>query len=180
MGYVPARWERRLAMAAQLLGGSVIAVLMIHVTMNALLRRIAGIQIPITLETTQWWYMPIIACTGIAIAAVQRGHFEVDLVYESLPVTGRRFLAVFAIAVTTVLTLAITWFSFVEALDQAATGRVESVTNLAIWPIYFLVPLAFAAYAAVLLASLYRLTLRRDLAELGEPDPESPETKSIA
>lgn len=180
MSYVPARWERRLATAAQLLGGSVVVVLMIQVTMNALLRRIAGIQIPITLETTQWWYMPAIACAGIATAAVQRGHFEVDLIYESLPVTGRRFLAVFAIALTITLTVAITWFSFVEALDQAAMRRVESVTNLAIWPIYFLVPLSFAAYAAVLLASLYRLTLRRDLAELGEPDPERPETNPAA
>lgn len=169
MTRLPAGWERRIAFAAQLLGAAAVIVLMVQVSLNGVLRRLVGVQIPFTLEMTQWWYMPVIAGTGIAIAAVYGEHFYVDLVFERLSPAGRRLLAAFAVVVALVLTAAITWFSFLQAVKEAEIGRYEPVTGLLVWPLYFLIPLAFAAYSAVLVANLVRLIVGRDLRELADP-----------
>lgn len=177
MNRPPARWERRIAFVAQLLGAAAVVALMVQVSLNGVLRRLAGVQIPFTLEMTEWWYMPVIACAGIAIAAVQGEHFYVDLVFERLSRAGRRVLAVFAVVVTLGLTAAITWYSLLQGIKEAEVGRYEPVTGLLVWPFYFLVPLAFAAYSAVLVANLVRLIVGRDLRELADPHVEDHATE---
>lgn len=177
MTRLPAKWERWIVLIAQILGAVAVVVLMIQVSLNGVLRRIAGVQLPGTLEMTEWWYMPVIACTGIAIAAVHNEHFYVDLVFDRLSPIGRRVLAIFATVVALALTVAITWFSFLQALKEADIGRYEPVTGLVVWPLYFLVPLAFAAYSAVLIANLLRFIAGRDLSELADPHSDDPATE---
>jgi len=167
MTRVHARWESAVALIAQIIGTTALVVLMLQVSVNGILRRLFGIQIPLTLELTEWWYMPLLAATGIALAAIWGEHFYVDIVFERLAVGGKRVLAVFAGVMTLALTLAITWFSLQRALDEAAIGRYEPVTRLPTWPLHFIIPFAFAVFSAVLIASLIRL-LRGDVSELGE------------
>lgn len=161
-----ARWERAVVLVAQCIGAAGLVILMLQVSANGLLRRLVGIQIPFTLELTEWWYMPLVACTGIAIAAIQQEHFYVDLVFERLSPVGKRLLAGFASILAVVFTLAITYFTFIRALNETAVFRYEPVTGLPIWPLYFLIPLAFAAYSMVLLSGIVRIVVGNDIDEL--------------
>lgn len=167
-----ARWESAVAVIAQVVGTVALVTLMLQVSVNGIVRRLVGVQIPLTLELTEWWYMPLLAAAGIALAALWGEHFYVDLVFERLATSGRRVLAMFSGLVTLVLTVAITWFSLQRALDEAAIGRYEPVTRLPTWPLYFIIPFAFAVFSAILVASLIRL-FRGDVRELGvEPSDE--------
>lgn len=167
MTRVHARWETTVALLAQIVGTTALVALMLQVSLNGILRRILGVQIPLTLEMTEWWYMPLLASAGIALAAVWGEHFYVDLVFETLALGGKRILAAFAGILTLLLTLATTWFSLRQALEETAIGRYEPVTGLPTWPLYFVIPLAFAAFSAILIASLTRL-FRGDVSELGD------------
>lgn len=148
-----------MALFAHIIGGSAVILMMMQVTANAFLRRLAGTQVPLTFEVSQWWYMPVLACAGIVIAEVHREHFYVDLIYDQLSVTGRRLLGFVATFITLLAVLALAVFTLREALDAAGMRAYETVTGIPVWPVYFAPPLAFSAFTLLLLARLYRITV---------------------
>ena len=165
-------WEASLRRVMQISGGAAILVMMVQVTVNGVLRKLAGIQIPHTLELTQWWYLPIIVCVGIVLAEIEREHFEVDAVFGMLSRAGRKAMSIFAHVVTLALVGGLAFFTGIEALDAAEIGRQEPVTGIPIWPVYFLVTLSFALYAVLLVVRLYRIIVRNESDELTAVEPE--------
>lgn len=154
------RWQQGILVVGQVIGGIALVVMMLQVTLNALLRKVFDTQVGFTLELSQWWYMPALACCGIVLAAIGREHFEVEVLFEVLSETEQRLVTAFALLLTGVLTAAITLFSLQEALDLLEIGKYEPVTGLPVWPVSFLIPVAFGVYTVVVLAQLYAQTFR--------------------
>lgn len=165
-------WENALLRVMQISGGVAIVIMMVQVTVNGVLRKLVGIQIPHTLELAQWWYLPIIASVGIIIAEIEREHFEVDAIFGMLPRAGRKAMSIFAHVLTLVLVACLAYFSGLEAMDAAEIGRQESVTGIPIWPVCFVVTFSFATYAVLLVVRLYRIIVRNESEQLVVVDQE--------
>ena len=120
-------------------------VMMIHITANALLRTWWSAPIDNTLETVEYWYLPLVALLGF-IAAQHRGqHIAADLIFEKLPHVARRFVLSAMFMLCAVVSLGFAWFGWGEAMHAMEIRRTAGVSDLISWPTYFLVPLAFGS-----------------------------------
>jgi TRAP-type C4-dicarboxylate transport system permease small subunit len=120
-------------------------VMMLHVTLNAMLRTFGGNPVPYTLETVQYWYLPIVAFLGF-VAAQRRGqHIAADLIFERLPNQTRRFVLGAVLLACAVVSLGFAWFGMGEAVHAMDIEATAGVSDLIAWPVYFLVPLAFGS-----------------------------------
>jgi TRAP-type C4-dicarboxylate transport system permease small subunit len=80
-------------------------LMMLHVTVNAMLRTFADEPLPNTLEYVQYWYLPAVAFLGF-IAAQRRGqHVAADLLYTKLPRLAQRIVLAVFLVVSAVLCL---------------------------------------------------------------------------
>ncbi|GAA2448855.1 hypothetical protein GCM10010191_77910 [Actinomadura vinacea] len=120
-------------------------LMMLHVTINALLRTFADAPISHTVEIGQYWYLPIIAFLGF-IAAQHRGqHVAADLVFERLPAAAKPYVLAGLMAVCAVLAAGFCWFGLGEALHAFDIRKTAGISSLTAWPAYFVAPLAFGA-----------------------------------
>lgn len=120
-------------------------LMMLHVTMNAVLRTFADQPLPNTLEYVQYWYLPAVAFLGF-IAAQRRGqHVAADLIYARLPRLAQRIVLPVLLAVSSVTSAGFAWFGWQEAMHAYEIDKTAGVSDVIAWPAYFLVPLAFGS-----------------------------------
>ncbi|GAA1107018.1 hypothetical protein GCM10009668_28620 [Nocardioides dubius] len=130
-------------------------VMMVHVTLNAVLRKYFGSPIDYTLEITQYWYMPILAFLGF-MAAQRRGqHIAADLIFQMLPTVSRRFVLAFFYLVAAVLVAALAKFGWGEAQFAREIGKHAGITPVPAWQPYYLAPLAFGVMTLQFLHAAY-------------------------
>lgn len=123
-------------------------VMMVHITLNALLRTVIHQPLPNTLEIVQYWYVPIVAFLGF-IAAQHRGqHIAADLVFQVLPSVTKRYALALMLVLSAAVTVGFAWFGWGEAMHAMEIGKTAGVSTVISWPTYFLVPLAFASLTA--------------------------------
>ncbi|GLZ11455.1 hypothetical protein Acsp04_16900 [Actinomadura sp. NBRC 104425] len=135
-------------------------VMMLHITVNALLRSFADRPVPNTLEIVQYWYLPVVAFLGF-VAAQHRGqHIAADLLFERLPQAGRRPVLAVVLAACCALAAGFAWYGWQEALHAYEIKKTAGVSEVPAWPTYFLVPLAFAGLTAQFAAAAVRAALR--------------------
>ena len=122
----------------------VLIIMAVHVVANAAMRTFWNSPIPNTLETVQYWYLPIVALLGI-IAAQSRGqHLAADLAYRHLPAFGRRVFSIVGLVLCVAVCAGFAWFGLLEALEAYKIKKTAGVTRLTVWPVYFLVPVTFS------------------------------------
>lgn len=120
-------------------------VMILHVSLNAILRTWFQTPIANTLEITTYWYLPIIAFLGF-IAAAQRGqHISADLIYRILPHGSKKFVLSTLFLVSSVVCFGFAWFGLQEALHAMEIRKTAGVGGVISWPTYFLVPIAFGS-----------------------------------
>lgn len=141
----------------------VVFAMMGHVTANALSRSLLDHPLPNTLEIVQYWYLPIVALLGFVAAQARGQHIAADLIYERLPVAARAWVLGFLLLVSAGVCVAVTWFSWPEALSALETRRTAGVSTVPVWPVVFLVPLVFALLALQLVAQAVQLVRGRDV-----------------
>ncbi|MBK1787320.1 TRAP transporter small permease [Prauserella cavernicola] len=133
----------------------VLVVMVLHVVANALSRTITGQSLPETLEITTYWYMPIIALVGFVAAARRAEHLSAPLLFDRLTPRTQRIVRVALYLVAAVVCAAYAWYGLQEAWHNAGLELTAGASPLIIWPVTFLVPVAFG-----LLAVLYLIQLR--------------------
>ncbi|MFB8388300.1 TRAP transporter small permease [Microbacterium sp. NPDC055910] len=150
-----------------------IFAMMVHVVLNALFRAFFNQPIFGTLEYTQFWYIPLIAALGIALAQVNNEHIEASLLFDRLPRVARPIVEIVLQVLTLVVAVLFAYFGALMAIESAEIGRTAGVSGVAIWPATFFLPIAFAAFAVILTIQLIR-GIRRMLshasAATGEPE----------
>ena len=120
-------------------------VMMVHISLNAVMRAFWSSPLPNTLEITQYWYLPVIAFLGF-IAAQRRGqHVSADLIYEMLPLVTKRWVQAVSFVLVGTVCAGFAGFDLQEALHAFDIRRTAGVSDLPAWPPYFLAPVAFGS-----------------------------------
>lgn len=148
------------ARALALVGGLGVLLLMTHVCLDVVLRALGGPPIPATVEIASRYYMVLIAFLPLAWVEHKNGMVSLTLFDDILPPPVLR-LSEIAVAILVAATYAIlAWITLQTALQNFQSGAFVIVLNsrLAIWPGYFLPPLAFGLAALMCLIRVPELT----------------------
>ncbi len=174
--------ERLLSWVSDILlviGGVAVVLMLVHVTLDVLLKYFANMPINGTLEIVSLYYM--VAVVFLPLAAVQRarGHIIIEVFSQKL---GPRVVAaldgasgLLGVAFLTALTV----MSGIEAVQRTATLERWDVVffYLPVWPTRWFVPIGCGAFTLYLaLHSIADLTyaLRGRNRPPGQAEPDAP------
>lgn len=121
-----------------------IFAMMIHITANALFRSLANQPLAQTLEIVQYWYLPVVALLGFVTAQHRNEHITAGLIYEKLPRVVQRFVHLSTLVACCLVSFGFAWHGWGEAVSALEVNMTAGPSEVIIWPVYFLVPLAFA------------------------------------
>lgn len=144
----------------------VLIVMMFHVVAHGVLRYLFSAPIYGTNEMVQYWYLPLVALLGIPAAQLQKQHITVTLATGRMNFWNAAIFKIFAALLGAGVSLLWAWFGLEEALHRMSIGATAGVTDVTIWPVYFLVPLTFLLLAALYVVEM--ISLRH------AEDPEEP------
>ncbi|WP_337997691.1 TRAP transporter small permease [Oleispirillum naphthae] len=168
-----------MARVGVILTGAATLLMLVHVTLDALGRSFLHIPATGAMEIVSYYYMVIIIFVGSFVAAYQKHHIMVDVIYRLLPRKGRAAVYVIGQALTLAYLAA-----FALALGRQALRRTAEfeeidalVAYLPIWParwIAFAAIAAMAALVAVRIAAFLRGGEQEelDVDEIRDLEPE--------
>lgn len=141
-----------------------LVVMMGHVIANITSRTIWRSPLPHTLEIVGYWYLPLIALAGFVWAERRGSHIQSDLVYNLLPARVRPDLHLLEALIGTGLCGAFAWFTGNQAIDMVEMKATAGASDVVVWPVGLMVPLAFAGLAL--------LNVQKLIVALGLWDPQ--------
>ena len=137
------RWSRWGDLAIEVPAVAVAFAMMVQITANAVMRTYFDSPIEYTLETVQYWYMPVLALLGF-MAAQRRGqHIAADLIFSRLPQVSRRPVMATLHLAGAVVTAGLAYYGWTEAVEAFEIRKHAGISPLPAWPVYFLVPVTF-------------------------------------
>ena len=131
--------------------GSVLAVLLIlHVSIDVVMRNIFGAPIAGTIEFVSNYYM--IGITFLPLALVERrgAHISVEVLTEMMSPRVVFVLGALTTMVIIVVMGMLCWRSYLEAMSNYRRGSVLMVAGsdpMPVWPSYFMLPMGFGCAA---------------------------------
>lgn len=140
------------------LGGLILMIIMLHVSLDVLLRFFLNMPLVGTIEISSYYYM--IALVFLPLAAVERhnGHIAVELVSQHLSESAQRIMIGLVSIFCAFYYAILTWRTGLEAIEKAHVGETYSGSmQLAIWPPRFLLPIGCGLITIVLLWKAARL-----------------------
>lgn len=136
----------------------VIFAMMFYVTANALMRTYANKPFANSLEMVQYWMLPTIALLGFVAAQHRRQNISTDLLFKGLPDMVKRPILAGGYLLGALIAAGFAWYGWGEAMRAFEVRRTAGVSGLISWPVYFVVPFAFAVLTAQwLMAALAEL-----------------------
>jgi TRAP-type C4-dicarboxylate transport system permease small subunit len=161
--------ERAFTLVTQTLlafAGCALALMMLHVTLNAFVSKAFNSPIIGTIEISSYYYMVAIVMLPAGFVELRDGHISVDLLFQHFPEGLRRFCIAFASLVTAAVFLVM---AYRTSLDAITAFRVREVImggrNIIVWPARCMLPLGFglAGIAALLRLALIARGTRSDV-----------------
>lgn len=137
----------------QSVGAGVLAVMMFLTACDVTLRQF---KIPIMgTDDITAFLMAILISFGLAYCAIRKGHIQVELVVEHLPIRVQAVID----SITTLLGLGlcalITWQSFTNMVSVYNSGATSWTLNIIAFPFAGLVAFGFIWFTLVLLADFF-------------------------
>jgi len=139
-------------------GAGVLTAMMLLTASDVTLRQF---KIPIMgTDDITAFLMAILVSFGLAYCALRKGHVQVELIVERLPIRVQAIID----TVTTLLGLGlctlITWQSFVNMVSVYTSGATSWTLNIIVFPFAGLVAFGFAWFTLVLLADFLNAIVR--------------------
>ena len=159
-------WSRTLDVAERMSAGVAILTMlamMVHVVSNAILRTVANKPMSGTLELVTYWYMPVLVTFGFFLATKRHELIEATMLFDHIPRVNQVEWLIFSKLVLILLCGGFTWFSYQEAQHNFEIKATGGVTGMTIWPVTYLVPLAFASMVLLSVAQLVQLVRTREI-----------------
>ncbi|MCH2557838.1 MAG: TRAP transporter small permease [Alcanivorax sp.] len=152
MIYRLGRWLSGLTDFTTLIGGLAIALMMLHITADVVLRFLFSSPPPGTITYVSNYYMVIAAFVPLAYAEKLDAHVSVEVVVERLPDKLQRHLAHWLLPVSAIVVGFMTVKTWDEAVTKYQSGAalVEGGTTIITWPGYFMLPLGLGLMVLVL------------------------------
>jgi len=157
----------RAVQAGGLLGGLAITLMMVHVTVDVVARKLFGAPLPGTLAIVTYYYMVLIAFAPLAAVERVRGHIGIGAI-EFVPVLVRHQAWISLVTGFAMALLA--WRGWVGAVRDWTIGAVQVQGNavVPVWPARFLVPFG-AGLMAIALFGRFVTYLRGNAARYADP-----------
>ena len=141
--YAIGKFLSRLIDSLTVISGLAIALMMLHITVDVILRNFLNYPLPGTITIVSYYYMAIAAFMPLAFAEQKQAHISVEVVTEMMPKVVQKHLAgwmlLFSAAVFALMTLR----SWEEAMSKYGikASIVQGEDSLPVWPTYFMLPL---------------------------------------
>ncbi|WP_161556023.1 TRAP transporter small permease subunit [Mangrovicoccus ximenensis] len=151
--------------------------MMLHVTLDVILKNVLNMPLQGTLEITAYYYMLSIVVLPMAFVEMARQSIAVDLFYQMMPRRMQIGVTGFALLLSAAGYGGLAWITFPDAV--AAFERREIVmgaVRVYIWPARFLLPISLTVTALVCLVHAANLALsaraRDELVPAAPHDPD--------
>lgn len=138
--------------AATVLGGLAIALMMLHVTGDVIMRYVFNSPLPGTLTVVTYYYMILATFLPLAFAERRQAHISVEIATDMMSRRVRHHLKGWIYLPTALIMGLFAWRSLdagLSAYDLGAT-QVQGATRIAVWPAYFALPVGAGLMAAML------------------------------
>lgn len=144
------------------IGCTFLAVMILHITVDVLLRFLFNAAVVGTLETVSYYY--IVFAVFLPLAYVERcgEHIRVDLFVQKMPPRAQLALYLLACLIGLGFFGALAYQSLLDALRS--TARQETIMSnflFYIWPSRWALPLGFAATCLAIVNGMLKALVRR-------------------
>ncbi|MCS4503064.1 hypothetical protein KBTX_02382 [wastewater metagenome] len=139
-----------------------LAVMMIQITVDVLLRAIFNASVPVTLETVSYYYMIFAVFLPLSYVERRNAHIKVDLFTQLMPERVQFALHVLACLIGVGFFGALAYQSFLDAVD--ATIKQQTVMSnfiFYIWPSRWALPIGFAATCLAIINNMAAAVIQR-------------------
>lgn len=135
----------RLTDLTTVIGALGIALMMIHITLDVVLRYLFDWPLPGTIAIVSYYYMVIAAFVPLAFAEQKGAHISVEVATERMPAWIQNHLAGWANLLSAAIFAMLTARSWGEAMSKMEIGAsiVQGETSIVLWPTYFILPIGF-------------------------------------
>ena len=150
------------------IGMLLIALMIVQITVDVVMRSFFGGALPGTVEIVSNYYMVGLSFLPIVIAERQGRQIAASFLYSSMPAPAQAVARLVARLLSAVVFGLLTWRSYFEALAKTRVRAyaISGSDQIVIWPAYWILPLAFALLTiAVLLPPSQRVRSANDLTE---------------
>lgn len=142
-----------LSRGATILGGLAIALMMLHVSADVVMRYVFNRPMPGTLTVVTYYYMIFATFLPLAFAERRRSHISVEILTDLMPARPRHHLQGWMLLLTATVMGLLAWRTLDAALKAHRLGasQLQGDTAIPVWPAYFALPVGAGLMAAVLL-----------------------------
>ncbi|WP_304511597.1 TRAP transporter small permease [Desulfobacula sp.] len=139
------------------LAGFAVLLILVHVSLDVLMRYMLNSPIPATLEVVSFYYMIALTFLPMLILEYQDKHIKTDLFFRQFPKALQRVSIAASGLMAVFFYWLLTYVCFEEALSATHRGEVVmGVHLLPIWPARWLLPVAFLSASIGALFSTIR------------------------
>ena len=141
------------------LGGISIALMMLIITVNVILRKLS-----ITFGgASEYVQFLMAACVGFSIAncAVQKGHIEISIFVDHMPKVPRVFFEILINLITMIFVAAASYFLVLYGIDYIRTGTVGMISRMPYYPFAWVSSLGFLVYCFVAIDNILHIITGR-------------------
>ncbi|MBY6412635.1 TRAP transporter small permease [Rhodococcus sp. BP-252] len=154
--------------------------MMVHTVANAFSRTVFGEPITGTLERVQYWYMPLVVLLGFVIAMHRGEHVWADMFFTRFPRASKRYVAAGASIVCAAVCILAAVYSFAHAQHNRAIELTAGLTDIAAWPLTYLVPITFAIFGTQYLVLTSKQLRNKEIDDAGSAVAVEPEAATTA
>lgn len=135
------RLSDMLAGAMAIIGGFVIVIMMVHVTIDVFARSFFNFPLSGTITIVSSYYMVAAAFLPFAYTELKKGHVSVELFYDRFTTNVQHHLSGFADLLGVVIFGVMSHRALGEAMSRMARGdsSMDGSYIIPIWPGYFIV-----------------------------------------
>lgn len=142
-----------LSFGLTVVGGTCLLLMMLHVTVDVLMKYLFSYPIIGTLEIVSYYYM--VAAVFLPLAAVERkhAHIFVEVFTQSLPARPQSLINGVAVLLGAAYVAVLTWQTGVEAVRQTAVLEAWDATffDIPVWPTRWFLPIGCGALTLFML-----------------------------
>lgn len=150
-------WIDAVTKVAATISSVLVAVMVIHIVVDAIARSMFHSPLPGTLEITQYAWMPSAIALGLGYALYRGEHIRVDLLTSGAGGRTRQVVEIVAMALTLVIVVLAAWAGFESAMDSMEKNEAsQGYQWIIIWPGRIAVAVGLLALALQTLAQLVR------------------------
>lgn len=128
----------------KVVGVLAIFAVMLQTIVNVMSRQLFNQPVQHTTELVSYWYLPAMVFLGYIIAKDRDEHIDAPLLFDRLAPASQRVLRIVTDVLVVAACLLFVVFTFEEAMHGFEVRETVGATTLILWPVMFLIPVAFA------------------------------------